>query len=449
MNAINGALPWFFDLALWPFELLGNLTALLIVSGVFGVLALIAFKHISWQKGIKSAKDRIKGHMIEIRIYQDDLVTVGQAVCKILYRNFQYVALNFGPFIPLAIPFGFVVAQLVVRYGYDPVPITAEAEVRAGRGTLIEVELKGDQRSLIADLSVILPEGLEAISPLVRAPSDGRAFQEIVALAPGTADGDPLSGRARLRRGLALLDDHEPLSGQQLRLAARRRGRDPDHLRAGLHAGRLRGAEAARRPDLIMFGESIERALRASMAAHEGQFRKGGPAAVPYFTHPVHVGIMLARWGLEEHVIVAGILHDAVEDSDDWTLERVEVEFGAHVAQIVGQLTEDKSKTWAERKQWAVDHVPHMSPEAAAVKAADKIHNLQSLLADLRDTEDHDAVWSCFEGGRQGTLRMDGELIEALSSRTMPALGRALRATYDAVVLESERETRPELASGS
>jgi hypothetical protein len=186
MNAVNGALTWFFDLALWPFELLGNLTALLIVSGVFGVLALIAFKHISWQKGIKSAKDRIKGHMIEIRIYQDDLVTVGQAVCKILYRNFQYVGLNFGPFIPLAIPFGFVVAQLVVRYGYDPVPITAEADVRAGRGTLIEVELKDDQRALIADLSVTLPEGLQAISPLVRAPSDGRAFQEIVALAPGT-----------------------------------------------------------------------------------------------------------------------------------------------------------------------------------------------------------------------------------------------------------------------
>jgi hypothetical protein len=185
MNALNGAMTWFFDLALWPLELLGNITALLIVSGVFGVLALIAFKHISWQKGIKSAKDRIKGHMIEIRIYQDDLVTVGKAVCKILFRNFQYVGLNFGPFIPLAIPFGFVVAQLVVRYSYDPVPVVADADVMAGRGTLIEVEFKEDQRAAIADLSIVLPDGVKAVSPLVRAPSDGRAFQEVLVTAPG------------------------------------------------------------------------------------------------------------------------------------------------------------------------------------------------------------------------------------------------------------------------
>jgi (p)ppGpp synthase/HD superfamily hydrolase len=185
------------------------------------------------------------------------------------------------------------------------------------------------------------------------------------------------------------------------------------------------------------------------MAAHDGQFRKGGDEAVPYFTHPAHVGIMLARWGLEEHLIVAGILHDAVEDCDDWTIERVEVEFGHHVAQIVGQLTEDKSKTWAERKQWAVDHVPHMSPEAATVKAADKIHNLQSLLADLRDVDDHESVWSRFKGGREGTLRMDGALVEALCGRAAPDLGRALRAAYEAVVAESDREKRPEVASGS
>jgi hypothetical protein len=103
------------------------------VSGVFGVLALIAFKHISWQKGIKAAKDRIKGHMIEIRIYQDDLVVVGQSVLKILGRNLQYVTLNFGPFIPLAIPFVFVMAQFVVRYAYDPVPVTpTEQYVLAG-----------------------------------------------------------------------------------------------------------------------------------------------------------------------------------------------------------------------------------------------------------------------------------------------------------------------------
>ena len=114
----------------------------MIVSGVFGVLALLAFKHISWQRGIKAAKDKIKGHMIEIRIYQDDLVIVAQAVGKVLLRNLQYLALNFGPFLPLAIPFVLVAAQFVVRYAFEPVPVMpADAELLAGRGTLVEVEL--------------------------------------------------------------------------------------------------------------------------------------------------------------------------------------------------------------------------------------------------------------------------------------------------------------------
>jgi hypothetical protein len=186
MNAINGAMTALFDLALWPFELLGNMVAMIVISGVFGIVALIAFKYISWQKGIKSAKDRIKGHMIEIRIYQDDLVVVGKSVTKILWRNFQYVGLNFGPFIPLAIPFVLVMAQFVVRYAYDPVPVTQVTEgMLPGEGTTVQVALKEKNRAAAADLQVILPEGVKAVSPLVRSPGSGRAFIEVVATAPG------------------------------------------------------------------------------------------------------------------------------------------------------------------------------------------------------------------------------------------------------------------------
>ena len=122
MNAINRAVTSFFDLVLTPLEAVSDEFALLFVSGVFGVLALWIFKHISWQKGIKATKDKIKGHLIEIRLYQDDLVTVGKAIGKVLFRNVQYLVLNFGPFVPLAIPFALVAAQMVVRYGFEPVP---------------------------------------------------------------------------------------------------------------------------------------------------------------------------------------------------------------------------------------------------------------------------------------------------------------------------------------
>lgn len=189
MNAVNSAATKFFDLVLMPFELIGDRTALVLVSGIFGVFALWVFKHISSQDGIKAAKDRIKGHMIEIRIYQDDLAVVGKAVGKIMLRNLQYVGLNFGPFIPLAIPFAFLMAQFVVRYAYDPIPVTpTEKVVMAGEGTLIEVEFKGDRKSAAGELTVTLPTGLKAVSPLVRSAAEGRAFQEVVAIEAGAHD---------------------------------------------------------------------------------------------------------------------------------------------------------------------------------------------------------------------------------------------------------------------
>src|SRR5688500_4811132 len=112
-------------------------------------------------------------------------------------------------------------------------------------------------------------------------------------------------------------------------------------------------------PASRMFSTSIERALRAAIAAHAGQIRKGLTPA-PYIVHPLHVAMMLARWNQDESVILAGLLHDAVEDNPTWTLQRVAEQFGAHVAGIVGELTEDKSRSWEERKRAGIDVVPHL-----------------------------------------------------------------------------------------
>ena len=183
MNAINRAVTSFFDLVLTPLEAVGDEFALLFVSGVFGVLALWIFKHISWQAGIKATKDKIKGHLIEIRIYQDDLVTVGKAIAKVLLRNLQYLFLNFGPFVPLAIPFALVAAQMVVRYGFEPAPIQQVSEERlAGDGLTLEIM---GERAAIEGLEVTFPEGLTPLSPVARVPRQGRAFVEFVAVQPG------------------------------------------------------------------------------------------------------------------------------------------------------------------------------------------------------------------------------------------------------------------------
>lgn len=171
----------------------------------------------------------------------------------------------------------------------------------------------------------------------------------------------------------------------------------------------------------------MERALEVACLAHAGQVRKN-TEGVPYFVHPVHVALMLARLGLDEVSIQAGLLHDVVEDCDDWTHERIEEVFGSEVGVVVADLSEDKSKTWEERKRWAVDHVPHMTERGAMVKAADKLHNLSCLLRDLRAVSDPQQVWSKFKGGRERTLQMSSELVNALVPRVDSRMANALES---------------------
>lgn len=181
-----------------------------------------------------------------------------------------------------------------------------------------------------------------------------------------------------------------------------------------------------------LYDAGIERALRAAEEGHRGQTRKG-LGSVPYVLHPAHVALILARFGASSRVIQAAILHDIVEDCPDWSIARVEDEFGRAVASIVLELTEDKTQSWDERKRWQVDHVAEMSAEAVLVKAADKLHNLSCLAQDLRGAKEPDLVWKKFKRGPERTLTMSAELVSALERRVDPRIGNELRAALAAV----------------
>ncbi|HGY92180.1 MAG TPA: hypothetical protein ENK43_13505, partial [Planctomycetes bacterium] len=184
MNLVNRAMGGIFNVLMAPFEMLGVQFALIFVSGIVGIICLILFKFISWQDGIKRVKDRIKGSMIAIRLYQDDLVIVAKSVVSVFLRNFQYLGLNFGPILPLLIPFVLVLSQFVVRYAYDPLPVVTQEEISRmmpGEGTMVEVRMNKGHEAEVADLEVEFPDGIQAISPIVRSPSAGKAFVEVVA----------------------------------------------------------------------------------------------------------------------------------------------------------------------------------------------------------------------------------------------------------------------------
>ena len=92
----------------------------------------------------------------------------------------------------------------------------------------------------------------------------------------------------------------------------------------------------------------INKAIAFAVKAHEGQPRKG--TEIPYIFHPLEVGMIVSRITDDEEVIAAAVLHDTVEDCDAVTLDDIRREFGDRVARIVGLESEDKDKSWEERK---------------------------------------------------------------------------------------------------
>ena len=102
----------------------------------------------------------------------------------------------------------------------------------------------------------------------------------------------------------------------------------------------------------------VERAIAFATKAHEGQFRKG--TTRPYIVHPLEVGRIVATMTDDEEIISAAILHDTVEDCEGVTVERLTREFSDRVANLVAQESEDKSKSWYERKSATIERLRTM-----------------------------------------------------------------------------------------
>ena len=185
---------------------------------------------------------------------------------------------------------------------------------------------------------------------------------------------------------------------------------------------------------MCVFSADVERALHVAFEAHAGQQRKA--AGVPYVTHPVQVALMLARVGADEVTLQAALLHDVVEDCEGWTLERLRSEVGDEVRDTVEPLTEVKGGTWRDRKEAALSLVPSMSLRSAAVKAADKTHNMRSLWRSLEGAQDSAEVWRHFSRGPEETIGFAERLVGALCNRLegeapFGDLVTALRGAFD------------------
>jgi (p)ppGpp synthase/HD superfamily hydrolase len=121
----------------------------------------------------------------------------------------------------------------------------------------------------------------------------------------------------------------------------------------------------------------VDQAIEFATKAHEGQFRKGTKR--PYIVHPVEVMDIVSTMTDDEDVICAAVLHDTIEDCAGVTEEVLREQFGARVASLVARESEDKSKTWEERKSATIRHLRTADRDVQMIALADKLSNMRDI----------------------------------------------------------------------
>ncbi|MFR3729825.1 HD domain-containing protein [Lacrimispora sp.] len=135
----------------------------------------------------------------------------------------------------------------------------------------------------------------------------------------------------------------------------------------------------------------VEKAAVFAARCHEGTYRKG--TQIPYIVHPLETAVIVSVMVSDEELVCAALLHDVVEDAGVTEAELLK-EFGPRVASLVMEETEDKSKSWKERKNATLLHLEKASKDCKILTLADKLSNLRTTARDYYLMGDK--VWQRF-----------------------------------------------------
>jgi (p)ppGpp synthase/HD superfamily hydrolase len=176
-----------------------------------------------------------------------------------------------------------------------------------------------------------------------------------------------------------------------------------------------------------LYGSGLYDAIELAAKAHHRQVRKG--TEVPYIVHPLAVAGILIRVNCPEHLVIAGILHDTLEDTPV-TLEEIRSQFGRKVADMVVALSEpDKKAPWEERKAHTIEYLEQKAtPDVLLVAVADKLDNMRAIREGLES--DGEAFWLRFNRPRENQKWYYQHLAGMFERRISTGAGVALAHAF-------------------
>jgi len=191
LNAIFGNL---IGLMLLPFRDMNPWVGMLVVSLLTGLLMLLIFRFTSNQEGIRRTKDLIKAHLLEMRLYSENMRVNFQAQGGILRANLKYFFYALKPMLVMIIPVILILIQLNFWFGYQA--------LRPGEPALLTVKLDESVNPLEIDLSLVPPEGIVVETPPLRIEEEHEIDWRISARDPGRHELEIVVGGDRIRKAI-------------------------------------------------------------------------------------------------------------------------------------------------------------------------------------------------------------------------------------------------------
>ena len=172
---INRVMETIFSLLIWPFRMLPPIWGLVFVSLLAGLFMVWVYGRVSNQAAIEQVRNRIRGNLLGVRLYQHDVPVVLRLQVSILRDTLTYMNHSLFPMLVLLIPILFLLVQLNYSFGFRPLLPREAALVKA---TFADP-------SLLGDVHLEVPSGVEVETPAVRIPSLGEATWRIRLKEPG------------------------------------------------------------------------------------------------------------------------------------------------------------------------------------------------------------------------------------------------------------------------